>query len=316
LAITSLFSGTGFVIRSAQFGLDRDALLLGAVAFVSVSAWLWPRLFSTRPDAADDWAVRTERAVAMADRAQPYWPLAAASVAAALGLWLASPLVKTWVASDPASKNSPAGNFAGDAGNVVEGQARAAGPGLLKVGRTLVRLEGIRMLDEEQTCSRSGGSFFDCGTAAKRYLEKLLRGSRTVRCSIAGESNGIRSGQCSAGGVDIGARLVSQGFAFTDGGLFAGYAAEETAAKTSNAGLWDGEPERPDEWRERVFREAAKDAPGNCPIKGRVQSGRKTYSLPHQLGYARITIREKRGDRWFCSEADAQSAGFQASDFK
>lgn len=172
------------------------------------------------------------------------------------------------------------------------------------------------MLDEGQKCSRPGGLSFDCGAAAKRYLDKLLRGSRTVRCSITGKSDGIRSGQCSAGGADIGARLVSQGFAFSDGGLFSSYTADEAAAKMSNAGLWAGEPERPDEWRERVFREAAKDAPNNCPVKGRVQAGRKTYSLPHQLDYARISVRVTRGDRWFCSEADAQRAGFAASDTK
>jgi endonuclease YncB( thermonuclease family) len=312
LAITSLFSGTASLIRSAQFGLDQDAILLGSVAFVSLTAWLWPRLFTTGPDAADDWAVRTERAVAMAGRAQPYWPFAVASVAAVTGLWLATPLVKAWVAGDRALKEEPADEVAGEAGNVVEGPARAAGTGLLKIGRNFVRLEGIAMLDEGQKCLRHDGSSFECGATARRSLDRLLRSTRTVRCSLSGETDGIRTGQCSAGRLDIAARLVEQGFAFSDGGLFSSYATDEAAAKSSNAGLWAGLPEHPEEWRERVFREAAREAPGNCPIKALVQSGRKIYSLPHQPDYQRVTVREKRGDRWFCSEADAQREGFTA----
>lgn len=315
-AISTLFLITGFMVRFARFGLDRDAVFLGATAVVAAAAWMWPRVFSSEQDSADEWAARTERAVAMAGRAQPFWPIAAAAFAAVAGLWLATPMLTAWVASVPPSSERPEGSVPGQTGTAVEGPGRAAGPGLLKVGRKLVRLDGIRMLDAGQTCLRPGGPPWDCGASAKQYLDKLVRSSRTVRCSIAGESDGVPSGSCWAGGVDIAADLVRQGFAFSDGVLFSSFADEEAAAKSANAGLWAGEPEHPDEWRERAFREAAAAAPGNCPIKGRVQSGRKIYSLPYQPDYARITVREKRGDRWFCSAVDAQRAGFAASDSK
>jgi hypothetical protein len=32
--------------------------------------------------------------------------------------------------------------------------------------------------------------------------------------------------------------------------------------------------------------------------------------MPFSADYARISIREERGDRWFCSEDDAKAAGF------
>ena len=42
-------------------------------------------------------------------------------------------------------------------------------------------------------------------------------------------------------------------------------------------------------------------------------SGRKTYLMPWDADYARATIRPGRGDRWFCGEQEAQTAGFKSS---
>lgn len=53
----------------------------------------------------------------------------------------------------------------------------------------------------------------------------------------------------------------------------------------------------------------------NCNIKGNVSigSGERIYHLPGQEYYAATIIRPEYGERWFCSEAEARSAGWRKS---
>lgn len=53
----------------------------------------------------------------------------------------------------------------------------------------------------------------------------------------------------------------------------------------------------------------------NCSIKGNVSiaSGERIYHLPGQEFYAATVIRPEYGERWFCSEAEARSAGWRKS---
>jgi hypothetical protein len=52
-----------------------------------------------------------------------------------------------------------------------------------------------------------------------------------------------------------------------------------------------------------------------CSIKGNVSigSGERIYHLPGQEYYAQTIIRPEYGERWFCSEAEARSAGWRRS---
>jgi hypothetical protein len=53
----------------------------------------------------------------------------------------------------------------------------------------------------------------------------------------------------------------------------------------------------------------------NCSIKGNVSigSGERIYHVPGQEFYAETVIRPEYGERWFCSEAEARSAGWRRS---
>ncbi len=52
----------------------------------------------------------------------------------------------------------------------------------------------------------------------------------------------------------------------------------------------------------------------SCPIKGNVNSrGEKIYHMPDQRDYERTDIKPEEGDRWFCSPAEAEAAGFRAA---
>ena len=70
---------------------------------------------------------------------------------------------------------------------------------------------------------------------------------------------------------------------------------------------------RPGDWRAQVWEEAKKAAPDGCPIKGYVRASNRTYAMPWSTGYEDGKIRTVKGDRWFCSEEEARSAGFKLS---
>ena len=53
---------------------------------------------------------------------------------------------------------------------------------------------------------------------------------------------------------------------------------------------------------------------GSCDIKGNIASdGEKIYHLPGQQYYGVTKISTSKGERWFCSEADAVAAGWRKS---
>ena len=49
-----------------------------------------------------------------------------------------------------------------------------------------------------------------------------------------------------------------------------------------------------------------------CDIKGNISSsGEKIYHLPECQSYSKTIIDESAGERWFCSESEALSAGWR-----
>lgn len=53
----------------------------------------------------------------------------------------------------------------------------------------------------------------------------------------------------------------------------------------------------------------------SCAIKGNVNSsGERIYHVPGGAFYNRTDIKPEEGDRWFCTEAEAQAAGFRRSE--
>lgn len=50
-----------------------------------------------------------------------------------------------------------------------------------------------------------------------------------------------------------------------------------------------------------------------CNIKGNIREGKKTYFFPGCGNYSNVAIELDQGDQWFCSEKEAQDAGFTKS---
>ena len=114
------------------------------------------------------------------------------------------------------------------------------------------------------------------------------------------------------GDLFVNLELVKQGFANSysyppDIKYQKEFLAAETEAREAQRGLWKACPV--------VATPTIKvqEAPKNgCDIKGNIgTSGEKIYHLPGCGSYAKTQIDEKRGERWFCSEKEAQEAGWR-----
>ena len=70
----------------------------------------------------------------------------------------------------------------------------------------------------------------------------------------------------------------------------------------------------PWEWRagQRLDPEPEPETTGDCLIKGNVNSeGERIYHSPGSRYYDKTNI-NRPGERWFCTEAEAESAGWRA----
>ena len=90
--------------------------------------------------------------------------------------------------------------------------------------------------------------------------------------------------------------------------------AEESQARAEGRGLWaDPDPVMPWDFRANRWQAATQSAQqGDCPIKGNVsRDGTRIYHLPYSRHYERTRISPERGERWFCNESEAVSAGWR-----
>lgn len=194
--------------------------------------------------------------------------------------------------------------------STLEGRAVAVTGDTLRIANATVALDGIEAPERDQQCDRDGKSW-RCGEAAKDALARLVRGKR-VTCELSGtRDDGARTASCNVRGADIAEALVRNGHVFAEHGLFSRYVYLQSEAKTARAGLWAGDADRPSDYRAKRWEEARRAAPEGCPIKGRVSSGARVYVLPWSGGYDSVRVVSARGERWFCSEAEAQAAGWR-----
>ena len=116
---------------------------------------------------------------------------------------------------------------------------------------------------------------------------------------------------CRIDGVDLQQTLVRQGLAFAYRRFSHDYVADEGAAAAKFLGLWASDVQRPAEFR--AERSAFGDADPSCPIKGNISASGNIYHLPGSTHYAKTRISGARGERWFCSVAEAEQAGWRAA---
>jgi endonuclease YncB( thermonuclease family) len=205
---------------------------------------------------------------------------------------------------------------------LVLGIGRAKDGDTLLVGEREVRLFGVDAPEFDQTCSRDGKQW-SCGAAAADALMNFATG-KDVECVSAGvDQYGRTLGRCSAAGVDINRTLVSLGLATAYRRYSSDYVAAEAEAKARRVGIWAGSFEAPEHYRHTgglpaevkskgsgqrtSTRTQSAAAQGSCNIKGnRNRKGQWIYHLPWMPYYD-----ETRAEEVFCSEAQAQAAGYR-----
>jgi endonuclease YncB( thermonuclease family) len=133
----------------------------------------------------------------------------------------------------------------------IAGAARAIDGETLEVAGQRLRLFGIGAPDLRQDCTRSDGGRWRCGQEARAGLAQLLPAGTNVRCSPRAEDE---RGQLLAvcfdpQGADLAARQVIGGHALAQRGVALDYVDQETIARTARRGMWNGDFERPWEWK-------------------------------------------------------------------
>lgn len=176
------------------------------------------------------------------------------------------------------------------------------------LGSERIRLFGIDAPERGQICRRQGKGW-ECGAWSATVLADII-GSAAVTCQQKDTDRyGRTVALCHAGGRDIGAQMVKAGAAVAYRRYSDRYVEAERAAKAKGTGIWAGSVTQPEEYRHAAT--GAGDAPGNCRIKGNIGSSGRIYHRPGQRDYAATRISPKKGEAWFCTEAEARAAGFR-----
>jgi endonuclease YncB( thermonuclease family) len=209
----------------------------------------------------------------------------------------------------------------------------------IQLGDVTYRLAGIDAPELDQVCIDERADPWSCGVDARDQLAKLI-GGRPVSCDDLGPDQTSRKrhlGLCTVQGetVSLNQQLVQQGYAMDFEPAAKGRLLDDEAkARDARLGLWKGCFVAPDDFRrgkkdgalrgsacrtdrDRQIREALfpEDLamPAHCVIKGkfavraRMTGNIGVYHLRGCSSYAGLT----KPDRWFCTEDDAQAAGFR-----
>lgn len=193
----------------------------------------------------------------------------------------------------------------------LAGTAQVIDGDTLDIAGERVRLEGVDAPEMSQTCHRADGQAWPCGREAHRLLAGLTA-AQTVACDRKGaDKYGRTLAVCYVGGDDINAELVKSGLARAFVKYSEAYVKEEEAARISHAGLWQGEHVAPWDYRHNRWQTAETAAPDGCAIKGNVSNRGQIYHVPWSTWYDKVKVEPARGERWFCSEAEALAAGWR-----
>lgn len=119
----------------------------------------------------------------------------------------------------------------------------------IRIGEERIRLEGIDAPESAQSCQRTDGREWRCGTASTQALTSFVA-DKAVRCEISGKDRYNRSlGTCFVGAIDINGWMVSQGWAVAYRHYSIRYISNEDDARLDQRNLWSGAFEMPWQWR-------------------------------------------------------------------
>lgn len=209
-------------------------------------------------------------------------------------------------------------SFSGVAAELV-GRATVTDGDTLTVAKQRIRLWGIDAPESAQQCTGKDGRTWPCGRRSAAALDGYLL-EKTVRCQPKDTDRyGRVVAECFVQGASVNRWMVRSGWAVAYRQYATAFIADEADARQHQRNLWQGPFQMPADYRRSKRDQAARHAPvatqpapGGCQIKGNIsRQGNKIYHVPGQRDYARTSIDTSRGERMFCSTADAVRAGWQ-----
>jgi endonuclease YncB( thermonuclease family) len=218
------------------------------------------------------------------------------------------------------------------AAEVISGVPRIVDGDTLVIGTTKIRLASIDAPESDQVCLDANRKQWTCGVEARDRLAAHIGNSPIVCVPTGADAYNRTLAICTIGGESLNAWMVQQGWALAFVRYSKQYILDEEAARSAGRGLWSGAFIAPWDWRHRnrqtivlgatsvpISAQAELLAPisaaaapsSQCVIKGNInRKGERIYFRPGQLDYARVDM-SKPGKRWFCTEQDAQAAGWR-----
>jgi endonuclease YncB( thermonuclease family) len=222
-------------------------------------------------------------------------------------------------------------SWAGTPSQTFSGTAKVVDGDSLEVGATRIWLFGIDAPEGRQTCTRDSKDW-PCGVEAANKLRSLI-GGRPIDCVQRDVDQYKRVvAVCTNGATDLNAAMVRAGLALAYRHYSNDYVADEDDARSAQRGMWAGAFTAPWDYR-HSHSDAAPEYPrtqqspqqkqsplqpdsqagGGCLIKGNINGrGERIYHVPGTRGYDETVITESKGERWFGSEQEAESAGWRA----
>lgn len=191
----------------------------------------------------------------------------------------------------------------------ISGRIRVVDGDTIKVSGKTVRLHGIDAPESDQKCITKEGADWLCGGWVKRVVYDRYDGRRAICKSKTTDRYGRIVARCFVGKEDIAAWLVSEGMAFAYRKYSHDYVELEKQAVIFNRGLHAVSLQSPA--KHRQSRHIQQKPPSKCKIKGNISASGRIYHVPGQRDYDRTGIDEASGERWFCSDKQARSAGWR-----
>jgi endonuclease YncB( thermonuclease family) len=203
------------------------------------------------------------------------------------------------------------------AANAKSMSVRVVDGDTIEIDHTKFRLHGIDAPEAGQACKSAQGGDWPCGQAALHKMEELVRG-KTVNCEAKGNDlYGRVIAICSADGVVVNEAMITSGMAWAFRKYSEDYVGLEDTARAAKVGIWEAPTETAWVYRTHKWDTATAASPqADCPIKGNInRQQEKIYHAPWSKDYAKTKIDISKGERWFCSEAEAVSAGWRPPAF-
>jgi len=142
--------------------------------------------------------------------------------------------------------------------------------------------------------------------AAKKRLEELVMNKNLTITNKGKDNFGRTLALIYDGKLSINQSQITEGMAVYDGKINA----DDIDLQEMEKATKEAEMAKRGVWSSRCYQPNPK-----CVIKGnyRQSDNTKVYHIPDCYNYDKVTVNPVGQDKWFCSEAEAEKAGFKKS---